>query len=1746
MRRRRSRFYYPFRVRSVLLWDFGSASSRRCLDSSKAISDRTHLLYRILTWRTPATSGEIVSRMKQFCFVLLLLTSSIAFGKTLKNVGISPQGAVLQTGSSQQFKAVCTYSDSSTDDCTAAGGVVWSSTRSSMTTSKTGLATWISDPDRNGEYNGYAFEIASAGGMYAKAGVFGQHPGDVYYQYITPDVAHYTGGNSLAVGATIALGMGFVINDDASGGQPTGSPFNVQCTWTSSNQAIATVNTLGDVTGVAPGLVTITCGNSGNGAFGRSAIAGWQSPGNFINLAVVAGGTSHQTWYIRPQGGTPYTNASNTPNGQCDGKHDADYPGSGVNQPCAFNNFRNLWSDDQTYQLRQWVIAGGDTVIVRQNPAGYLTGARSTGTYDPTNCAGDHGNCYMPSVPSGTASQHTRILGENYASCHSDSAKTLLYGSYGANTVFNLKDSQFVDVACFEVTDQAACSGNGNYTHNCGTPGNANYGTYGVLASALTASSNLTDLFIHGLDSDGWHGAVGLGVVADHIHIRGMPDAGINMDDNPWYSGNISVAGGFTLTNSTTEFTGCVEEYPVVHNYPYIECRDQSTGSYGDGFGTASTTGDWVFDHDLWRYNFQDGLDLLHSGMHSLQVTNSTSYGNDGQQFKIGSGMNVLFENNLTLHNCLRIGQLFGDEPASAIVPGVSLCRAAGDGIPVAFDGAGADTFRNNTYVGYGAVSYDLECAGGWDSCGNTSTVFQNNINVGITNTNYNVGQAPGLFYLEQSYMPANGGWATRDHNSYIGFRNGCGALLAGEICADPKLVGEPPLTISNEQILDNFNFDLSVSSPLKAAGISIAGLTLDNVGNSYGSPPSMGAIQFGVSPLAPALSAPLVGLVASSATIVSGQAVTFSATVSGTAGVTPTGSVVFVAGGLPLATVVLNSTGTAIYTTAGLANGTDQVRVGYDGDVNYAPATSATLVVAVEPLPSTAGPTSPIPTPVQTPAPPTLPVPGPSSPTTPGTGGISISVGQPEYGFNVLPSSVRRLFATVVQGTTNDVTWTVKSGAGTLSSTTGSWVDVTAPAAGTSCAITGSAPSYQVHSSTQFTIEAASADDPTAKTDVTFNVCDPPVQVAVVPFYRALYANQPEDLQSLVLGSVNQNVHWTIASQPNGGDGKLGDTTSRDTVFVASIPGRYKLVATSTADPTKSAYATVFVSGNKLPYVVTRNATEPIDCSVDPAMLGTVYNVGPSQAIKRLQDLSFLSIAPGSTIRVHNEDTSGLNPTVYREYIQLSQAGTADQPIRLCGVANNMGELPILDGAKATGRADIPGASAGLGVVTLESANGYQDYPSFSGPAYLTVEGLQIRNASAGQSYTAPSGVPAAWSDASACIYVAEAQNVALLGNDLSLCGIGAASRFDPAKGWGGTDMNLLWEGNHVHGNGSASSSTAHQMSLQAWGEVVQFNRIDAPVANTLGANLDARGLQGIVRYNYFGDGVAKQLDLGDIPSASTYMSFSGLLDGGSSSHFAAHAEEAYPADRVAAEQEAWNSHYVYGNIYLNSASLTPIRFGADGDAGEAGPKGNLFWYNNTFRQEACASCTGQTLTFFDTANGPASKNTQVEFQTVQSFSNIIWMDSTTVPAFQWNDTAAFIGVSGRNLLPSGWGSDSMAGGAGTGWNVSTSGASYQNATNLAAHLDGFNSADLVTTSTIPFDPTSWVLKSSEVAGLLVPSSMCEMPVRFSYLPDVGYVVPRTSLLNLGATDTTQQAAAEMTSLTGTSQYNSRFSNCR
>ena len=95
------------------------------------------------------------------------------------------------------------------------------------------------------------------------------------------------------------------------------------------------------------------------------------------------------------------------------------------------------------------------------------------------------------------------------------------------------------------------------------------------------------------------------------------------------------------------------------------------------------------------------------------------------------------------------------------------------------------------------------------------------------------------------SNYPANLGWAVRDANLYYNFRSGCPALSKKkEICADPRFINEPALTVTAETMMDPVDFRLSYNSPAIGAGVFIEGLSKDIVGVDRPNPPSLGAYE--------------------------------------------------------------------------------------------------------------------------------------------------------------------------------------------------------------------------------------------------------------------------------------------------------------------------------------------------------------------------------------------------------------------------------------------------------------------------------------------------------------------------------------------------------------------------------------------------------------------------------------------------------------------------------------------------------------------------------------------------------------------------------------------------------------------------------------------------------------------------------------------------------------------------------------
>ncbi len=501
------------------------------------------------------------------------------------------------------------------------------------------------------------------------------------------------------------------------------------------------------------------------------------------------------TWYVRPDGGTRYS--VNATKGQCDGKADTPYPGSGVNKHCAFNDVRMLYTDGtytdgKSFPGWGWVIAGGDTVLIRGSigtGVSYRVGMNNTAKYDGWSIAGDARNSGMPPPPSGTPTQHTRILGENYASCHSASAKTQLHGGSGAFAVLNLSGSSYVDVACLDITDFSAC-GRASQKLGCDSQ---DYALIGIQLGNTSTHDTLTDLHIHGLAGSGLFGPTGDGVVMDYIDILGNASSGWNTD-----MGNGSTGvGSLNVSHYNISWNGCAEEYPIVHPIPYGDCTDQDHGGYGDGFGTAtidSPPPGWQvhFDEGVVSFNTQDGLDALHIGGKgsSMTVTHTRAFSSMGQQIKVG-GAAATITDNLIVGNCRAMSKAIPGTPPGFNAQLGLFCRAGDTAIAINVPDHLPAIFQRNIIYSANRIALEIEYPG--DPSPNAAIKYDDNIFIGFPNEE---GSYPAPIYSNSDLKMFTNPGASFSNNVTYRAKSGwkCPATSlheTGGSCGDPHLKDE-------------------------------------------------------------------------------------------------------------------------------------------------------------------------------------------------------------------------------------------------------------------------------------------------------------------------------------------------------------------------------------------------------------------------------------------------------------------------------------------------------------------------------------------------------------------------------------------------------------------------------------------------------------------------------------------------------------------------------------------------------------------------------------------------------------------------------------------------------------------------------------------------------------------------------------------------------------------------------------------
>jgi len=432
-------------------------------------------------------------------------------------------------------------------------------------------------------------------------------------------------------------------------------------------------------------------------------------------------------------------------------------------------------------------------------------------------------------------------------------------------------------------------------------------------------------------------------------------------------------------------------------------------------------------------------------------------------------------------------------------------------------------------------------------------------------------------------------------------------------------------------------------------------------------------------------------------------------------------------------------------------------------------------------------------------------------------------------------------------------------------------------------------------------------------------------------------------------------------------------------------------------------------------------------------------YQIGPGKLYAELNQIPWSTLQPGDTVRIFHRTQP------YKTKFLLAAQGTADKPVRICGVRGANGERPIIDGNGAT-TPDTLTAGGAYGTaandihqtrsIIVIKALASQPWTAY--PRHIQIDGLAIRGAHPSYRFTDAAGTSRAYETFGACIWLDRGHDITIADNQISDCQMAIFSRSTDDGDFAVT-KNLRVAGNRFNGNGIVDDWFEHTTYLQSVNLLLEFNRYGPMRSGATGNQHKDRSVGSVIRYNYI-EGGAHNLDLVEA--------------------------EDYPATALA--DPAYRRTFVYGNILkTSSAARAAVHYG--GDHFGSTPGGN--WGEPLFRK-------GTLYFFHNTVYGTSSGNLfriSTTEETVEAWNNVFHFEGTPRLRTAENDGVGGAWISdgilnlGRNWINANWQAQGP----------------YET---LRGSANG--TANLVTGSAAPIDPNSFapldgsVVRNAAVAG--------------------------------------------------------------
>ena len=337
------------------------------------------------------------------------------------------------------------------------------------------------------------------------------------------------------------------------------------------------------------------------------------------------------------------------------------------------------------------------------------------------------------------------------------------------------------------------------------------------------------------------------------------------------------------------------------------------------------------------------------------------------------------------------------------------------------------------------------------------------------------------------------------------------------------------------------------------------------------------------------------------------------------------------------------------------------------------------------------------------------------------------------------------------------------------------------------------------------------------------------------------------------------------------------------------------------------------------------------------PSGKGRDFPVGPGLAYTTLDQVPWESLKAGDTVRIHPA------PTPYRGKFAIVAQGTADAPVRICGVRGADGSRPVIDADGATTRAALSGLygsstyardihqDRSLIVIKSDPAQGWTAYPR-----HIRIDGLKITGAHPSRSFRNAAGALRSYLPFGACVWVERGHDISIVDNEITDCQMGVFSKSTDDGDFAVT-RNLYIAGNRFAGHGIVGNVHQHSTYTQSIGTVIEFNRYEPLRQGALGNGVKDRSAGTVVRHNRIEEG-SHAIDLVEA--------------------------EDFPLTAMATP--AYRNTFVYGNQIIKTGDTgSVITYGGDHFGSQAGAtwgepifrKGTLHFFHNTLMLKGTAA---------------------------------------------------------------------------------------------------------------------------------------------------------------------------------------------